>query len=87
MQNPEKYLNKLLIGTYKAIAVTHNYSFMLQLLDVIKNSYGNSKSMIWKFLNIVSIIHNHANTNSLLKIASLFLKVNPNYALYDELNT
>jgi hypothetical protein len=86
VQNPEKYLNKLLLSVYRNVQLTRRYGFVFELLEVIRNSYGNSKSVIWKFLSIVTVIRSHANANSLLKIVSLFLKINDHYAAYGEVN-
>lgn len=42
--------------------------------------------MVWKFLTIVTVIKSHANNNSLLKIISIFLKINEHYAPYSDVN-
>lgn len=76
----------MLLSLYKNVSLSRHYNFVFELLEVIKNSYGNIKSVIWKFLSIVTVIRTHANGNSLLKIVSLFLKINEQYALYSEVN-
>ena len=57
------------------------------MLEVVKQSYGNVKSVIWKFLNVVGIIKESQNTNPLLKILSMLLKINTKYASYNSVNT
>ena len=57
------------------------------MLEVIKQSYGNVKSVIWKFLNVVGIIKESQNTNPLLKILSLLLNINNKYISYSAVNT
>lgn len=53
---------------------------------MIRQSYGNGKSVIWKFLNIVSLVKQHSN-NPLLKVISILLNVNERYAQYTPVNT
>jgi hypothetical protein len=53
---------------------------------MIRQSYGNGKSVIWKFLNVVSMIkQNHSNP--LLKVISILLNVNDRYSQYSLVNT
>lgn len=46
---------------------------------MIRQSYGNGKSVIWKFLNVVSMIKQY-NSNPVLKVISVLLNVNDRYA-------
>lgn len=54
---------------------------------MIKQSYGNVKSVMWKFLNVVSMIKQSQNANPLLKAISVILKINDKYEMYDAINT
>ncbi len=53
---------------------------------MIKQNYGNGKSVIWKFLSAVSIVKQN-QSNPLLKVLSVLLKINHKYALYNCVNT
>jgi hypothetical protein len=54
---------------------------------VVKQSYGNVKSVVWKFLNLVGIIKHSENSSPLLKIISLLFNINQKYSTYDSVNT
>ncbi len=47
---------------------------------MIKQNYGNGKSVIWKFLSAVSIVKQN-QSNPLLKVLSVLLKINHNETL------
>lgn len=86
IQNPEKYLSRFLQSLFKNMFIKKQFNFTLELLEVVKNSYGNTKSVIWKFLSIVSIIKSNSQSSSVLKIIAVFLKANEKFKFYDEVN-
>ena len=83
----QKAIGKIMINILKNVNQKNNISISMQLLEVIKQNYGNVKSVLKKFLNIVSSIRQQQEHNSLLKIISILLKINPKYEQYNHVNT
>ncbi len=87
VQNPEKTLNKILLALFRNVWHRRGINFMFELLDVTKTSYGNLKSVIWKFLGVVALIRRSQHTNPLIKIVSILLKINDHFQPYTPINT
>ena len=86
-KSAEKPLNKVLLSLYKNLWSRQGIQIKFELLEVIKQNYGNVKSVTWKFLSVVGTIKQNENSTALMKVVSLLLKINHRYALYNDVNT
>ena len=72
---------------FKNLWYKTSINIKFQLLEVIKQSYGNVRSVLSKFLNVVGTVKHHENYSPFIKVISLLLKTNEVYVGYNEVNT
>lgn len=75
------------MALFKNVWLKSNINIKVELLDVIKQSYGNTKLVLSKFLNIIGVIKQNENYSAFMKIVSLLFNINSGYAEYKQINT
>lgn len=70
------------MALFKNVWLKSNINIKVELLDVIKQSYGNTKLVLSKFLNIIGVIKQNENYSAFMKIVSLLFNINSGYAEY-----